>query len=102
MAWRFHGCQCEPSQEFDRGFRERTIDPAEDSARSREFSRRMQEATRPTAIRFGAPWTPEDADIACDTDVDAAVLLNRTAKAVQTARWRFLNPDLSERQHPQS
>ncbi len=63
LAWRFHGCTCERCSEFGRQFRERTIDPREDSARSRAFSQRMQEVTRPNATRYGAPWTPEEADI---------------------------------------
>ncbi|MFD6199857.1 hypothetical protein ACFWE3_24440 [Mycobacteriaceae bacterium NPDC060252] len=85
LAWRFHGCTCEPCQGFGRQFRERTIDPQEDAARAREFSQRMQDVTRPTANRFGARWIPEDADIACDLEVrivDAALQLGRTAKAV--------------------
>ncbi|MDO3202135.1 helix-turn-helix domain-containing protein [Mycobacteroides abscessus] len=104
LAWRFHGCACEPCQEFGRQFRERTLDPREDAARSREFSQRMQEITRPTATRHGAPWTPEEADIVCNPDiqvVDAALQLGRTAAAVKAARWRFLNPDESRRQRPQ-
>ncbi|WP_079626725.1 hypothetical protein [Mycobacteroides abscessus] len=104
LAWRFHGCACEPCQEFGRRFRERTLDPREDAARSREFSQRMQEITRPTATRHGAPWTPDETDIVCDPDirvVDAALQLGRTAAAVKAARWRFLNPDESGRQRPQ-
>lgn len=96
LAWRFHGCQCDPCQEFGREFRERTIDPAEDRARSREFSQRMQDETRPTATHHGEPWTDEEFEIACDKNiriVDAALQLGRTAKAVQSARRRFLNPE---------
>ncbi|MBB4854787.1 hypothetical protein HNP40_002179 [Mycobacteroides chelonae] len=96
LAWRFHGCTCEPCQEFGRSFRERTIDPVEESARSREFSQRMQDITRPTAKHFGEPWTDEEFAIACNPEiriVDAALQLGRTAKAVQAARWRFLPPD---------
>lgn len=105
MAWRFHGCACEPCQKFGRQFRERTVDLREDAARAQEFSQRMQDIPRPTATRFGEPWTPEDVDVACNKGirvVDAAVLLNRTAKAVQTARWRFLNPEESGRKRPTS
>lgn len=104
LAWRFHGCACEPCQEFGRQFRERTIDPREDAARSRAFSQRMQEVTRPTAARHGARWTAEEIDVVCDPHIrvlDAALQLGRTAKAVQAARWRFLNPDESGRQRPQ-
>lgn len=101
LAWRFHGCVCEPCQRFGRQFRERTIDRREDAARAREFSQRMQDATRPTAPRHGARWTAEEIDVVCDLHVrvlDAALELGRTAKAVQAARRRFLYADSGGRE----
>lgn len=92
LAWRFHGCTCEPCQEFGRQFRERTIDPVEDAARARSFFRQSQAATIPTATRSGTQWTDEEIAIACDPNiraVDAAKMLNRTASAVVGARHRY-------------
>ncbi len=104
LAWRFHGCACEPCQEFGRQFRERTIDRREDAARAREFSQRMQDVTRPTATRHGARWTAEEIDVVCGPHIrvlDVAVELGRTAKAVQAARHRFFHSDSSTRQRLQ-
>lgn len=92
LAWRFHGCTCDPCQEFGRQFYAQTRDPDEDNARARRFFRQAQATTIPTATRHGAPWSDEEIAIACDPNiraVDAAKELNRTASAIVCARHRY-------------
>ncbi|TDH21001.1 hypothetical protein EJ571_13575 [Mycobacteroides franklinii] len=92
LAWRFHGCTCEPCQGFGRQFYARTRDPREDNARARSYFRQSQATTIPTATRRGTRWTDEEIAIACDPSVravDAAKMLNRTASAIIGARHRY-------------